>query len=749
MRLEETAEEILKNRYYLKDTKTGKPIETWDSICERVSNFAASPEKPDERSIIQKQYFEALRDRYLVPSSPILMNAGTDKGQLCACFVLPIHDTIDSIFDTVKHAALIHKSGGGTGFSFSKLRAKGSQVKFSGGVSSGPVEFMKVFDAATKAIKQGGKRKGANLGCLLVTHPDILDFIRIKSSNKEELINFNISVMFTDVFMENVINNANKAHIVLNPAFSSNEAFLIENNKQVSVGDLFSLFVENAWRIGDPGCLFIDKANATNVLSYIGKYESTNPCGELYLLPHEACMLSAVNLDKMVKNECIDWEKIRNITRLGVRFLDNLIDVNTPPLLAIERKSKLTRRIGLGITGLHDSLIQLEEPYSSERGRALASAIMSFIHETAVEMSEELARVRGKFPLYDGGKCKFPPRRNCELTTIQPSGTMSMLMNCSSGCEPYFYVVYEKHVLDGKKFLMVNKHFERIAKREGFYSDELMKEIANTGTVIHNKKVPIKWQNIFRCAQDIHWKDHIKMQATLQKHGVDGSISKTINMPKTSKTSDVREAILTGYVLGCKGITIYRDGCRHDQPVQLTKSSGSSVSSYDSVDKSRVLSFVPEVSPATKVRQSTPFGNLHVTIVTDTNKKELEIFAHLGRSGELVTADLEAICRLCSCLLRAGVPIEEILRQLKDIGSSLTLPSAQGKVKSLPDGISKAITSYINYKKQSKNSNGLLNSVDKLNKKNNMWNLKCPLCNSILTMQEGCTLCQHCGFSVC
>ncbi|RLG20904.1 ribonucleotide-diphosphate reductase subunit alpha [Candidatus Micrarchaeota archaeon] len=560
----ENAMTVLKKRYLQKDL-TGKVIETPAEMFRRVAkNIAQADLLYDPNANVKKteeEFFDMMSNFEFIPNSPCLMNAGTVIQQLSACFVLPVEDSLDGIFDAVKYTAKIHQSGGGTGFSFSRLRPKGDVVKTTRGVASGPVSFMRVFDVTTDVIKQGGKRRGANMGVLRVDHPDIVEFITAKMDGKS-LTNFNISVGATDEFMEAV--KKGEDYELINPRTKKPVGKL--NAKQV-----FDLIVNMAWKNGDPGMIFLDTINKHNPTPDLGEIEATNPCGEQPLLPYESCNLGHINLAKLVKDGDVNWDKLRELVHKGVHFLDNVIDMNKFPLKQIEEMSKTTRKIGLGVMGFADMLIQLGIPYDSEEALQLAEKLMKFIKEESHKASQELAKKRGNFPAWDRsiyGKQGIP-MRNAAVTTIAPTGTTSIIAGCSSSIEPLFAICFvRKNILDGEPMLEVNPYFEKVARERGFYSEALMERIAAKGSVQDMEEVPDDVKRIFVTALDIKPEDHIKMQAVFQKY-VDSAVSKTINMPNSATVDDVRKAYLMAYEMGCKGITIYRDGSRAEQVLNI------------------------------------------------------------------------------------------------------------------------------------------------------------------------------------
>jgi ribonucleoside-diphosphate reductase alpha chain len=566
MTLSENALKVLQRRYLIRD-ESGNTIETPEEMFARVAKNVSSAESQYNSSPEdwEKKFYTLLTDLKFLPNSPTLMNAGKEMGQLAACFVLPVDDSMKSIFDTLKNAALILQSGGGTGFSFSKLRPKADIVRSTGGVASGPVSFMRIYNTATEVIKQGGARRGANMGILRIDHPDILDFIKIKRS-EGELTNFNISVSVTDSFMDALKNN--EAYELINPRTKA----VIGKMKAKSV---FDAMVESAWETGDPGVIFIDRINKTNPTPHIGTIESTNPCGEQPLLPYESCVLGSINLSKYVKQSTVTSPQstVRNITqqidfdslsediKTAVRFLDNCIDVNKYPLPAIEEMHKGNRKIGLGVMGWADMLILLGIPYNHKKAFHLARDLMKFIRDTARQASVELAEVKGVFPNFKGSLYDAPGMpyvRNATTTTIAPTGTLSIIADCSSGIEPLFALAYKRLILESELYEM-NKYFFGIAQNRGFYSDELREKVTTKGYLRGIQEVPNDIKRLFKTAHDIPPEDHIEMQACFQEY-TDNAVSKTINMPYRSKKEDVAKAFLLAYEKGCKGVTIFRYG---------------------------------------------------------------------------------------------------------------------------------------------------------------------------------------------
>ncbi len=555
---------VLKKRYLLKDD-FGNIVETPAEMFRRVAhNIAQADLIYDSNANVkatEEEFYDILTKFEFIPNSPCLMNAGRELQQLSACFVLPIEDSMTGIFDALKYTALIHQSGGGTGFSFSRLRPRNDLVKSTKGVASGPISFMRVFNEATETIKQGGKRRGANMGILRVDHPDILEFISSKADNTS-LNNFNISVAATDAFMKAVKEGTN--YDLLNPRTKEKVGEL--NGKEV-----FDVITNLAWKNGDPGFIFIDVINKANPTLKMGEIEATNPCGEQPLLPYESCNLGHINLSKMINKGEVNFKRIKELTKIAVHFQDNMIDMNRYPIPQIAEMSKGNRKIGVGVMGFADMLIQLKIPYNSEKAFQLGEKVMRTIEEEGHKSSQELAKKRGNFPYYDKSIFaeKGTPMRNAAVTTIAPTGTTSIISGCSSSIEPLFAISFvRRNVLDGEPMLEVNPNFEKTAKERGFYSTELMERIAAKGSVQGMEEVPEDIQEVFVTAMDIASKDHIRMQAAFQKY-TDSAVSKTINMSHSATVQDIWDAYLLSYDMGCKGITIYRDGSREDQVLNI------------------------------------------------------------------------------------------------------------------------------------------------------------------------------------
>lgn len=733
---------VLEKRYLKKD-EHGNPVETPEGMFQRVAHAIAEVEAyygktEAEIEEIEAEFYRMMSELEFLPNSPTLMNAGRELGQLAACFVLPIEDSMESIFEAIKYTALIHKSGGGTGFSFSKLRPARDVVQSTNGVSSGPISFMEVFNAATEAIKQGGTRRGANMGCLRIDHPDILDFITAKKEGSR-LTNFNISVLVTEDFMKAV--EKNEDYDLINPRTG-------QAVKQLNARKVFDMIVNMAWRNGEPGIIFIDRVNRDNPTPRLGEIESTNPCGEQPLLPYEACNLGSINLSKMVtynngKPE-IDYIKLGKTVRMAVRFLDDVIDASKYPLQQIEDMVHGNRKIGLGVMGFADMLIMLGIPYDSEQGVGLAEEVMKFIETEARQTSAELAAERGPFPNFEGSIYDVPDgikMRNATVTTIAPTGTLSIIAGCSSGIEPLFAVCYVRNVLDGTELVEVNPLFEKIARERGFYSDELMREIARRGTVKDLDAVPSDIQRVFVTAHDIAPIWHVRMQAAFQKY-VDNAVSKTVNFPNSATPDDVAEVYKLAYRLGCKGVTVYRDGSREGQVLSLGTSKKEPATTAET--GARAPRPRPTRTYGVTEKVKTGCGSLYVTINED-EEGLCEVFARMGKSGGCASSQLDAVSRVISAALRAGVGPESIIKQLRGNVCPSPCWDQGGKVLSCPDAIGIALEHYLQYKQTgqagetvSKWSSALDNLVG-----------ACPDCGGAVEHESGCIICRFCGYSKC
>lgn len=705
MRLSENARTVLTRRYLQKDGKN--VVETPEEMLYRVAKNIAGVEgrnygkSLEEVEALEQEFFRLMDELKFMPNSPTLMNAGRDLQQLAACFVLPIEDSMESIFETLKTAALIHKSGGGTGFSFSRLRPKNDSVGSTGGVASGPISFLKVYNASTEAVKQGGTRRGANMGILRVDHPDILEFIDIKKGTGE-ITNFNLSVALTDAFMEAVIKG--EEYHLINPHNGSPTG-------RLNARDVFSRIVHSAWASGEPGVIFIDRMNEANPTPQLGAIESTNPCGEQPLLPYEACNLGSINLSLMVKDGQVDWDELRRVVHLAVRFLDDVIDATRYPVAKIDAVVKGNRKIGLGIMGWAEMLILLNTPYNSEDAVNLARQVMAFINTESKAASAKLAEERGAFPNFKGSIYDRPgqlPLRNATTTTVAPTGTISIISDTSGGIEPLFSIAFTRQILDNDRLIEVNPIFERMAKEKGLYSPDLIAAIADQGSLENIDGIPEDLKRIFVTAHQVSPEWHLRMQAAFQEH-TDNAVSKTVNFPKEATPDEVEEVYHLAYKLGCKGVTVYRDGSISNQPMQkgLDKKDSSS-----EADAAPVLHLTGEAhTPGEwgRIRpihrparltgitdgKTTPEGNLYLTLNLHQGHP-FELFAQIGKAGSDVSAFTEAIARLISLTFRCGIDPEAVAEELVGIGGSRSVGFGPHRVRSVPDAIGQFIFEYLN-----------------------------------------------------
>ncbi|MCX7956324.1 MAG: vitamin B12-dependent ribonucleotide reductase [Endomicrobia bacterium] len=733
---------VLEKRYLIRDEQNNI-IESPEDMFKRVAKAIAEVDKmygEDEKKSYE-EFYEIMAKLEFLPNSPTLMNAGTSFQQLSACFVLPVEDSIESIFESLKYAALIHKTGGGTGFSFSNLRPSNDVVKTTSGISSGPISFMKVYNAATEAIKQGGRRRGANMGILRIDHPDIIDFIKCKEQ-EGELANFNISVTITDEFMKRL--EKNEEYELINPRTK-------QVVKKLKAKDVFDLIVEHAWLNGEPGVIFIDTINKYNPTLEIGAIESTNPCGEQPLLPYESCNLGSINLGKMIirrENNCeIDWEHLRYVTEKAVHFLDNVIDANQYPIDKIREMTLSNRKIGLGIMGWADMLFQLRISYNSKEALMLAEKVMGFIRKVAVETSEKLAQKRGAFPNYEKSIFKNDtPRRNATLTTIAPTGSIGIIANASTGIEPVFALAYvRKNILGGEELFEVNPYFKQALIEEGLYSKELIQEVISKGSLRDIKGIPESFKRTFITAMDIPPEMHIRMQAAFQKN-VDNAVSKTINLANSATKEDVAKIYLLAYKLGCKGVTVYRDGSRSVQVLNVgTKSKKTEKEQVKPEPRLR-----PKVVTGRTVKMITGCGNMYVTINED-EFGPCELFTSLGKSGGCTSSQSEAIGRLISLALRSGVNPNKIIEQLRGIRCPSPVIYQGESIFSCADAIAKSLEIYLQEKKAPSLFDNVKNITQqsKNNSKDLGINPQCPECGSNLELAEGCATCLSCGYSKC
>ena len=797
--LTENAITVLARRYLKKDPETAETAETPAQLFWRVSTHIAKAElefpggTPERAMTVAREFYQLMARRQFMPNSPTLMNAGREMGMLSACFVLPVEDSIEGIFDSIKATAMIQKAGGGTGFSFSRLRPQGDLVKSSGGTTEGPMSFIQVFSKATDAIQQGAFRRGANMGMLRIDHPDILTFVTFKD-DRSRLTNYNISVAVTDHFLEELKTDPTKVHEVQNPRskkwqqLEKRDAEGMRTGEKITVGELWDMIVDHAHVSGEPGIIFIDRVNERNPIKNVGLIEATNPCGEQPLHPYDSCNLGSINLGVLVKGEdenaTFDWDHFKDIIHSTTRFLDNVIEVNKYPLPQIDNMSKTTRRIGLGVMGFADALFKLGIGYNTVEGCKFGEKIMQVLNDESHLASEVLAEERGVFPAWEGSDWEKEGRklRNSYTTTVAPTGTISIIANCSGGIEPMFSLAFIRQVMkdtQGRPTIMkeVNYVFEQIAAAKGIYTPELVDRLIEEGTLAHIDELPQEIKDVFVCAHDITPFWHMKMQAAFQRH-CDSSISKTINFPNDATVDEVREIYELAIEEGVKGVTVYRDGCREMQPMAL-KSSGDKEkkSSEPALDETALRARpteegglelspikLPEIMSCLRIRQMTPFGNMHVKVSVDpTTGREREVFAQLGKGGDVANSDLEAICRILSLWLRSNGSLKLAMKQLSGIGSSLTVPTKDGRIMSLADGLATALDRYMHAKDEhglhalllgraGVDSNPTEKSAiaaSKAPRNSSQYKLKCPGCSGILAFEEGCVKCYGCGFSQC
>ena len=731
--LSPNALKVLEKRYLKKDEE-GKVVETPADLFMRVAKSIAAADlhygkSQEEVGQVAHDFYQMLTSLTFLPNSPTLMNAGRRLGQLSACFVLPVDDSMESIFDAVKYTAIIHKSGGGTGFSFSRLRPNGDIVGSTKGISSGPVSFMTVFDTATEAVKQGGTRRGANMGMLRVDHPDILSFITCKDDTTK-FNNFNISVALTEEFIQAV--EEDKSYDLVNPRTKK-----VVNSLKAK--EVFHLIVEHAWKNGEPGIVFIDRVNASNPTPKAGRIESTNPCGEQPLLPYESCNLGSINLAKMVKPESkeIDWDRLRDTTWKAVHFLDNVIDINKYPLKKIEEMTRANRKIGLGVMGWADMLIQLGTPYNSDRAVHLAEELMEFIQKEGRHTSAALAEQRGVFPNYEGSVYDGNIRlRNATVTTIAPTGTLSIIAGCSSGIEPIFAVSFVRTVMEGTKLIEINPYFEKVAKERGFWTRELMERIADRGSVQDFDQIPDDVKAIYMTAHDISPSEHIAMQAAFQKY-VNNAVSKTVNFPHKATPKDVEDVYLLAYKLNCKGVTVYRDGSREQQV--LTRGKKGEKQQAEEARQKIVPRNRPDVIKGTTRLMKTGCGNIYVTINEDEEGHLFELFTSMGKAGGCAASQSEAIGRLVSLAFRSNIEPDEVINQLKGIMCHSPTWYEGGRILSCSDGIANALE---RYRTKGSKGNGDGHKVV-------MLMGACPECGGAIEHEGGCAVCHNCGFTRC
>jgi ribonucleoside-diphosphate reductase alpha chain len=821
--LSANARTVLERRYLVKG-EDGRPVETSEDLFWRVATTIADPDRrygASDKAVqgLAETFYELMATRVWMPNSPTLMNAGRPLGQLSACFVLPVDDALSNgrsgIYDTLRAMALVHQSGGGTGFAFSRLRPKNDVVRSTMGVASGPVSFMKLYDASTDVVKQGGTRRGANMGILRVDHPDILEFITCKD-DLTQVTNFNISVAVTDAFMRAVA--AGTSYDLLHPRTG-------QVTGQLDAREVFRKIVHGAWKTGEPGVFFVDRANHYNPVPHLGAYEATNPCGEQPLLAYDVCNLGSINVGAFVQAGDVDWDRLRTAVHLCTHFLDNVIDANKYPLAEIDDLAQRIRRIGLGVMGWADLLVRLGVPYDSAEGVALGRRLMQFVDEESKVASQRLAEQRGVFPEWErsiwgpdatcardaAGQRIRPERRlrNCNLTTVAPTGTISIIAGCSSGIEPLFAVAFMRNQA-GVLMPDVNEDFVAVARREGWYSDDLMGRIAEAGH-IHCDAVPAHWQRVFVTAHDVTPEWHIRMQAAFQEF-TDSAISKTCNFPNTATEQDVEAIYRLAYELDCKGVTVYRDASREMQVLSTGSTAkkvqeqaggagaGAGAGSADVATAQARLAEAagriaeleaeltrtrtqlhdaeaenlqrrakrsrPDLLRGTTRRVETPLGTMYVTITEDDKGQPFEVFISLGKAGAPLMADVEAMGRLISLSLRSGIPLKEIHRQLRGISSDRVVGLGPTKVLSVPDAIGIAIERWIQ-EKQGVQQDLLAGpgapavpvretiggtggaAVLRAGGLEQDFMGACPDCGSQLAFVEGCAKCHVCGYSEC
>jgi ribonucleoside-diphosphate reductase alpha chain len=809
--LADNAKTVLANRYLAKDGISGEIIEEPRDLFWRVATAVARPEfeegGAEQGDAWARRFYELMATGTFMPNSPTLMNAGRSMGMLSACFVLPVEDSIDGIFTTLKNVALIQKAGGGTGFSFSRLRPDGDIVSSSGGRTSGPLSFIDAFSSGTEAIQQGAFRRGANMGVMRCDHPDVVEFVCAKD-DLSRWTNYNVSVAATNEWMQHVVDHPSEPLVVVNPNGGRKAWLQKTEGRRRSVvdadafaagepdaskdywtnGEVFDLVTQHAWKNGEPGLLFLDRANEDNQVPHLGDYEATNPCGEQWLLPYGSCNLGSLNLGRFYRQDApesapwqerMDWDGFDTAVAESTRFLDDVISVNNYPIDEIRARADEERRIGLGVMGFADLLFKLGVRYGSEQSFDIARGLSARLTEQSLATSEALVSEAGREPFgaWEGSKPHVEgraPRRNSHVTTVAPTGTISIIAGCSGGIEPLFSLAFQRQVMkdaDGVPVVMreVDRDFEESMRKAGVSPEgsEAAIQTAMEDGSIQQADLPQELLDVFVTAHDVIPEEHILMQAAWQS-SIDNAVSKTINLPHDCDEEGVRTAYLLAWREGCKGVTVYRDGCRDMQPMALQAKEEEAA---PAVPKSLVPERLPEIMPSIRIRQVTPFGNMHVKLSVDpTRDREMEVFAQLGKGGDVANSDLEAICRMLSLFLRCGGDMKMALHQLEGIGSSLTVPSRDGRIMSLADGLATALKRYLMAKEACGLRAILLGEVDadayshvdedmpappqSKNRKGTgtggAFKVKCPSCETgQLSFEEGCCKCPSCGFSQC
>jgi ribonucleoside-diphosphate reductase alpha chain len=760
----EDAIRVLTERYLLRDDN-GDVVESPTEIVARIALFVAKGNHSTACA-----FYDLIAACDFMPNSPTLMNAGTKIGNLSACFVVPVTDSLSDIYEGVKSVALIHQSGGGTGMDFSRLRQKGAKVKSTSGVASGPISFMEVYNASTEAVKQGGKRRGANMFMLRCDHPDIIEFIKAKTE-EGRLTNANISVAITDKFITALSGNRNTegyTYAILDPK-TGNEI------DRLDARDVWNIIIENAWKSGDPGIVFIDKINEYQPFDIVEHPEhiirATNPCGEQPLEDYEACNLGSINLahmilpreqwefdyENVIAEKSIDWEKLRRTVATSVTFLDNVIDVSSFPLPQIDSKVKENRKIGLGVMGWADMLIEFGITYGSEKSYELAGIVMSNIQNCAIAQSNLIADERGPYPTWSISKSASAnpslPMRNATVTTIAPTGTISMIASCSSGIEPLFALSFTKTVMDGKKFYYIHPCLEELNRQGAFYPEDWHKLIANG-------QLPDSLLNDFPylvTAHDVSLVEHVLMQSAFQLY-TQNAVSKTVNLPNDTTMHEIDSIFRLAYESYCRGITVFRDGCKNEQVLTTGTNTSTSENIIENPTSVSPVKPRPESLWGPTVKIKTPCGNLYVTITEDENGQPMEVFAKLGKSGGCPTAIMETTGRLVSNMLRSGTEVDHVIRQLRGVSCGQQCGMGPNKVTSCQDAIGIVLQRYESgqYHQEladevsddySIDNNELPNEAlaPKLVRRNGA----CPECGGPIEHEGGCAHCVICGYSKC